>query len=78
MIVFRHYTFELERTGDEAGGDGNIGDVYTREELAIDVAQGIKGDQMVDAMNRISAVRGTPRAIRVHNGPEFISKVLDQ
>lgn len=53
-------------------------DAFTREALAIDVAQGIKGEQVVEAMTRIATVRGAPRAIRVDNGPEFISKVLDR
>jgi putative transposase len=29
-------------------------------------------------MDRIASIRGTPRAIRVDNGPEFISKALDR
>jgi putative transposase len=33
---------------------------------------------MVEAMGRISSVRGAPRTIRVDNGPEFISKALDR
>lgn len=66
-------------------------DAYTREALAIDVDHGIKGEQVVDAMTRISAVRGAPRAIRVDTdrdgliwginpkgGPKFISKALDR
>ena len=53
-------------------------DAYTREALAIDVDQGIKGEQLVEAMDRIASIRGTPRAIRVDNGPEFISKALDR
>jgi putative transposase len=53
-------------------------DAFTREALAIDVAQGIKGEQVVEAMTRIATVRGAPRAIRVDNGPEFISKALDR
>jgi putative transposase len=53
-------------------------DAYTREALAIDVDQGIKGEQVVEAMDRIASIRGAPRAIRVDNGPEFISKALDR
>jgi len=29
-------------------------------------------------MNRIAAVRGAPKSIRVDNGPEFVSRALDQ
>jgi putative transposase len=49
-----------------------------REALAIDVDQGIKGEQVVEAMDRIASIRGAPRTIRVDNGPEFISKALDR
>ena len=52
-------------------------DAFTREALAIDVDQGIKGEQVVAAMARITTTRGAPRTIRVDNGPEFISKALD-
>ncbi len=45
---------------------------------AIDVDQGIKGEQVVDAMTRIALSRGAPNTIRVDNGPEFISKALDR
>jgi putative transposase len=51
---------------------------FTCEALAIEVAQGIKREQVVEAMTRIATVRGAPRAIRVDNGPEFILKVLDR
>ena len=53
-------------------------DAFTREALAIDVDQGIKGEQVVEAMTRISLSRGAPRTIRVDNGTEFISKALDR
>lgn len=49
-------------------------DAFTREALAIDVDQGIKGEQVVAAMTRIALSRGAPQSIRVDNGPEFISK----
>jgi putative transposase len=53
-------------------------DAFTREALAIDVDQGIKREQVVAAMTRISSIRAAPRTIRVDNGPEFISKALDR
>jgi len=53
-------------------------DVFTRESLAIEVDQGLKGDQVVGVLERLKFQRGTaPAKIRVDNGPEFVSKVLD-
>jgi len=51
---------------------------FTRKALAIDVDQGIKGEQVVAVMTRSSSIRGAPRTIRVDNGPKFISKALDR
>jgi putative transposase len=53
-------------------------DAFTREALAINVDQGLKGEQVVEVMTRISSIRGAPRTIRVDKGPEFISKALDR
>jgi putative transposase len=55
-----------------------IVDAFTREALAIEVDQGIKGEQVVAAVAQLALVRGAPRTIRVDNGPEFVSKVLDR
>ena len=49
-----------------------IVDNFTRESLAIKVAASIKGEAVVDVLQRL------PRTIRVDNGPEFTSKRLDQ
>lgn len=38
-------------------------DAFTREALAIEVDQGIKGEQVVDVMTRLAFTRGTPRTI---------------
>jgi putative transposase len=46
--------------------------------LAIEVDQGIKGEQVADVMMRLALLRGAPSAIRVDNGPEFVSKALDR
>lgn len=53
-------------------------DAFTREALAIDVNQGIKGEQVVEVMARVWSIRGAPSTIRVDNGPELISKALDR
>ncbi|MGB8738972.1 MAG: IS3 family transposase [Xanthobacteraceae bacterium] len=53
-------------------------DDYSRESLAIEVGQSITGEQVVTVMNRLSAMRGAPKRIRVDNGPEFVSRALDQ
>jgi len=45
-----------------------VGDTYTRECLAIHVDHGIKGEQVVDVMDRLLFERGCPPAkIRVDN-----------
>lgn len=53
-------------------------DTFTREALAIDVDQRIKGEHVVEAMVGISSIRGAPKTNRVDNGPAFISKALDR
>jgi len=53
-------------------------DCYTRECLAVDVGQSLKGEDVVDSLNRICAQRGLPKTIKTDNGSEFISKVMDK
>ena len=53
-------------------------DNYTRESLAIDVGQSLKGEDVVNTLNRIASQRGLPATIKVDNGSEFISKVMDK
>lgn len=53
-------------------------DNYTRESLAIEVGQSLKGEEVVDTLNRIATRRGLPSIIKVDNGSEFISKVMDK
>ena len=52
-------------------------DVYSRECLNIYADNKITGDTVVDILNHISYHRGRPERIRVDNGPEFVSKALD-
>lgn len=53
-------------------------DNFTRESLAIDVGQSLKGEDVVNTLNRIAHQRGLPATIEVDNGSEFISKVMDK
>jgi putative transposase len=52
-------------------------DVYSRECLNIYADNKITGDTVVDILDSISYHRGQPERIRVDNGPEFISRALD-
>ena len=53
-------------------------DNFTRESLAIELDTHLGGHRVVEVLMRISSERRLPKTIRVDNGPEFISKVLDQ
>ena len=51
-------------------------DEYTRECLAIDVARSFRGDDVVELLRYLFAVRGCPAYIRSDNGPEFVSEAV--
>ncbi|MHA6902761.1 IS3 family transposase (plasmid) [Ralstonia syzygii subsp. celebesensis] len=53
-------------------------DNYTRESLAIEVGQSLKGEDVVQVLDAVVAQRGTPQTIKVDNGSEFISKAMDR
>jgi putative transposase len=52
-------------------------DVYTRECLAIEVGQSLKGHDVVRVLQQIAEKRGMPRMLFCDNGSEFTSQVLD-
>ena len=52
-------------------------DNHTRESLAVEVGQRLRGHDVVTALERVADEHGRPQTIRVDNGPEFISKDLD-
>ncbi len=54
-----------------------IMDIYSRECLNIYAGKSITGDTVVDILDNISYHRGRSERIRVDNGPEFVSKALD-
>jgi putative transposase len=53
-------------------------DTYTRECLAIEVAAGLRGEDVVRVIDAVTILRDAPQRVRVDNGPEFVSRALDQ
>jgi putative transposase len=56
----------------------NIVDDYTRECLAIAVDTSLGGGRVVRVLDELRQRRGLPRQIRSDNGPEFVSRAVDQ
>ena len=54
-----------------------IVDNFSRESLAIRAGQRLTGDDVVKTLEMVSKRHGTPKLIRVDNGPEFVSRSLD-
>ena len=56
----------------------NLMDGFTRESPGIEVDTSLPGLRVVRVLEEVAQQRGCPQAIRVDNGPEFISRVVDQ
>jgi putative transposase len=54
-----------------------IMDVFTRESLAIEVGQRLKGEDVVSTLNGIRRTRGVPKFLFCDNGSEFTSQIMD-
>ena len=54
----------------------NVLDDFNREGLAIEADFSLTSERVVQALNQIIAWRGRPLAIRVDNGPEYVSARL--
>ncbi len=52
-------------------------DIYTRESLAIEAGQSLKGEDVVMVLNRIMLQRGAPKMLFCDNGSEFASQAMD-
>jgi len=63
-------------------GDGrqfrllNVLDDFNREGLGIEIDFSLPAERVVRALNQIIEWRGTPKTIRVDNGPEYVSGAL--
>jgi putative transposase len=56
----------------------NLMDGYSREALAIEVDTSLPGARVVGVLERLKQERGMTAKIIVDNGPEFLSRVVDQ
>ena len=56
----------------------NVLDDFNREVLAIEVDLSLPAERVVRALNQIIEWRGRPKQLRCDNGPEYISKLLEQ
>jgi putative transposase len=54
-----------------------IVDVYTREAVAVEADQGLKGDDVVRTLNRLKLERAVPKVLFCDNGSEFTSHAMD-
>ncbi len=69
------YDFVAERTED--GRQLRllvVIDEYTRECLAIEVGRSFTARDVIDVLQYLFAVRGTPEHLRSDNGPEFVAR----
>lgn len=56
----------------------SVVDTYTRECMTVEADTSLPGLRTVRILERLVYLHGLPDSIRVDNGPEFISKVLDE
>jgi transposase InsO family protein len=53
-----------------------VTDEYTRESLALEAGRSFRSEQVCRVLEGLFASRGTPAALRMDNGPEFIALAL--
>ena len=56
----------------------NVIDEFKRESLRIEVDTSLPAARVIRDLNELVEVRGAPLAIRLDNGPEFISHAMAQ
>jgi putative transposase len=54
-----------------------IVDVFTRESVAIEVGQGLRGEDVVRTMNKLKQQGRTPKLLFCDNGSEFSGQAMD-
>jgi len=78
-----HECWSMDFMSDQLG-DGRrlrvltLVDNISRESLAVEAGQRFTGQDVARVLTKMASSRGLPKTIRVDNGPEFTSKMLDQ
>ena len=52
-------------------------DIFTREGLAIEVGRRLKGENVVEVLNKLVRLRGAPKYLFADNGAEFTGQLVD-
>ena len=52
-------------------------DVFTREALAIEVGQRLRGEDVANVLNKIVVRQGAPKYLSADNGTEFTGRIID-
>ncbi len=53
-------------------------DNYSRESLAIEVDFSLTGKRVVEVLEKVAKGNGKPQVVKCDNGPEFISRAVDE
>ena len=57
--------------------DLTVVDIFTRERLAIEVGHRLRGENVVDVLNKLVRRRGAPKYLFADNGAEFTGQLVD-
>lgn len=74
--------WSMDFVADEFSNGGKfriltVVDVFTREALAVHAVHRLKGEHVVEVLNRLVRHQGAPKAILVDNGSEFTGRLMD-
>lgn len=74
--------WSMDFMADQLGDGGKIRfltviDVFTREALAIEVGERLRGEDVATVLNRLVRQRGAPSAMFVDNGAGFTGQIVD-
>ena len=72
----------IDFVADEFGEGGKfrmltVVDVFTRQALAVDAGVRLRGENVVETLNRLVARHGAPKYVFVDNGSEFTGRLMD-